>query len=86
MSAEVDLDALAADLDGYSAADCVALLREAALCETELGDSQGAIDALEPTLARPAQQRQVREGYWLLLALAAVLLVWAQGLVMRRSA
>ena len=29
--ADVDLDALAADLDGYSAADCVALLREAAL-------------------------------------------------------
>lgn len=28
---DVDLDALAADLDGYSAADCVALLREAAL-------------------------------------------------------
>ncbi|WP_343575913.1 AAA family ATPase [Mycobacterium sp.] len=28
---DVDLEALAADLDGYSAADCVALLREAAL-------------------------------------------------------
>ncbi|BBX24214.1 ATPase [Mycolicibacter terrae] len=28
---DVDLDALATDLDGYSAADCVALLREAAL-------------------------------------------------------
>jgi transitional endoplasmic reticulum ATPase len=28
---DVDLDALAADLDGYSAADCAALLREAAL-------------------------------------------------------
>ncbi|GAA1867625.1 hypothetical protein GCM10009836_55020 [Pseudonocardia ailaonensis] len=28
---DVDLDALAADLDGYSAADCAAILREAAL-------------------------------------------------------
>ncbi|SKY63417.1 vesicle-fusing ATPase [Mycobacteroides abscessus subsp. abscessus] len=27
----IDLDALAADLEGYSAADCAALLREAAL-------------------------------------------------------
>jgi transitional endoplasmic reticulum ATPase len=31
LSADVDLDALAAGLKGYSAADCVALLREAAL-------------------------------------------------------
>ena len=31
LSADVDLDALAGELDGYSAADCVALLREAAL-------------------------------------------------------
>ncbi|MCG5432234.1 AAA family ATPase [Mycobacterium sp. MYCO198283] len=31
LAVDVDLDALAADLDGYSAADCVALLREAAL-------------------------------------------------------
>ena len=45
-----------------------------------------AIDALEPTLSRPAQQRQVREGYWLALALAAALLVWARWLVFRRSA
>jgi Ca-activated chloride channel homolog len=45
-----------------------------------------AIDALEPTLARPAQQRQVREWYWLALALAAVLLVWARWMASRRSA
>jgi Ca-activated chloride channel family protein len=45
-----------------------------------------AIDALEPTLSRPAQRRQVREGYWLALALAAALLVWARWLVFRRSA
>lgn len=31
LAADVDLDALADDLDGYSAADCSALLREAAL-------------------------------------------------------
>ena len=31
LSADVDLDQVAAGLDGYSAADCVALLREAAL-------------------------------------------------------
>ncbi len=31
LSDDVDLDALAAELNGYSAADCVALLREAAL-------------------------------------------------------
>ncbi|MFD4292176.1 AAA family ATPase [Rhodococcus sp. NPDC058505] len=31
LAADVDLEALAADLDGYSAADCSALLREAAL-------------------------------------------------------
>jgi SpoVK/Ycf46/Vps4 family AAA+-type ATPase len=31
LAADVDLDALAAELDGYSAADCAAVLREAAL-------------------------------------------------------
>jgi Ca-activated chloride channel family protein len=45
-----------------------------------------AIDQLEPTLARPAQQRQLREWYWLALALAAALLVWARWLSFRRSA
>lgn len=45
-----------------------------------------AIDRLEPTLPRPAQQRQVREGYWALLALAAVMLAWARWLAARRSA
>jgi Ca-activated chloride channel family protein len=45
-----------------------------------------AIDRLEPTLSPPAQQRQVREWYWVLLALAAALLVWARWLVSRRSA
>jgi Ca-activated chloride channel family protein len=45
-----------------------------------------AIDALEPTLSRPAQQRQVREWYWVLLAVAAALLVWTRWLVLRRTA
>ncbi len=39
---DVDLDALAVDLDGYSAADCAALLREAAL--TALRRSMEATD------------------------------------------
>lgn len=45
-----------------------------------------AIDALEPSLSRPARQRQVREWYWAMLALAAAALVWAQWLVLRRTA
>jgi len=45
-----------------------------------------AIDMLEPTLPRPAHQRQVREWYWVALALAAAMLVWARWLTSRRSA
>jgi Ca-activated chloride channel family protein len=45
-----------------------------------------AIDRLEPTLARPAQHRQVREGYWALLALAALMLAWARWLALRQTA
>ena len=45
-----------------------------------------AIDQLEPTLSRPAQHRQVREGYWVLLALAALLLAWARWLTVRQGA
>jgi len=44
-----------------------------------------AIDRLEPTLSRPAQYRQVREGYWVLLALAAVMLAWARWLALRQT-
>lgn len=46
LSKEVDLKALAADLDGYSAADCVALLREAALTAM-----RRSIDAADVTAA-----------------------------------
>ncbi len=55
----VDLDAIAADLDGYSAADCVALLREAALtamrrsidaADVTLADVQAALQTVRPSL------------------------------------
>ncbi|WAJ45891.1 AAA family ATPase [Mycobacterium sp. Aquia_216] len=46
LSADADLDAIAAELDGYSAADCVALLREAALTAM-----RRSIDAAEVTAA-----------------------------------
>ena len=50
---DVDLDALASDLDGYSAADCAALLREAAL--TAMRES---LDAGEVTAAHVATARE----------------------------
>ena len=50
---DVDLDALAADLDGYSAADCVALLREAALTAM-----RRSIDAADVTMADIAAARE----------------------------
>jgi transitional endoplasmic reticulum ATPase len=49
----VDLAALAADLDGYSAADCVALLREAALTAM-----RRSIDAADVTAADVARARE----------------------------
>lgn len=45
-----------------------------------------AIDRFEPTLANPAQHRQVREWYWGLLALAAVALAGARWLNLRHTA
>jgi Ca-activated chloride channel family protein len=45
-----------------------------------------AIDQLEPTLARPAQHRQVREWYWVLLAVAAFMLAGARWLMLRHTA
>lgn len=50
LSKEVDLKNLAADLDGYSAADCVALLREAAL--TAMRRSIDAADVTAEDLAK----------------------------------
>lgn len=69
LSADVDLDALAADLEGYSAADCVALLREAALtamrrsidaADVTAADVAKARDAVRPSLD-PAQVESLRE-------------------------
>ena len=53
LSKEVDLGRLAADLDGYSAADCVALLREAALTAM-----RRSIDAADVTAADVATARE----------------------------
>lgn len=50
---DVDLDALAVDLDGYSAADCAALLREAALAAM-----RRSIDAADVTAADVASARE----------------------------
>ena len=69
LSAEVDLDELAADLDGYSAADCVALLREAALtamrrsidaADVTAADLATASENVRPSLD-PAQIESLRE-------------------------
>lgn len=53
LAADVDLDALASELDGYSAADCVALLREAALTAM-----RRSIDAADVTAADVTQARE----------------------------
>ncbi|MFR9801538.1 AAA family ATPase [Pseudonocardia sp. RS010] len=53
LGADVDLDALAADLEGYSAADCAAVLREAAL--TAMRES---LDATEVTAAHLDKARR----------------------------
>jgi transitional endoplasmic reticulum ATPase len=53
LSGDVDLDAVADELDGYSAADCVALLREAALTAM-----RRSIDAADVTAADVAAARQ----------------------------
>lgn len=53
LSSDVDLDEVAAGLDGYSAADCVALLREAALTAM-----RRSIDAANVTAADLATARE----------------------------
>lgn len=68
LAGDVDLDALADDLDGYSAADCVALLREAALtamrrsidaADVTAEDVAKARDNVRPSLD-PAQVESLR--------------------------
>lgn len=53
LAPDVDLDALAEELDGYSAADCVALLREAALSAM-----RRSIDAADVTMEDVAKARE----------------------------
>jgi transitional endoplasmic reticulum ATPase len=53
LATEVDLDALAKDMDGYSAADCTAVLREAALAAM-----RRSLDAPEVTAADVLAARQ----------------------------
>ncbi|BBX75101.1 AAA family ATPase [Mycobacterium shinjukuense] len=53
LAADVDLDEVAAGLDGYSGADCVALLREAALAAM-----RRSIDAADVTAADLASARE----------------------------
>lgn len=53
LAEDVDLDALASELDGYSAADCAALLREAALAAM-----RESLDAGEVTAAHLATARR----------------------------
>jgi len=68
LSADVDLDEVASELDGYSAADCVALLREAALTamrrsidatDVTAGDLAAARETVRPSLD-PAQVESLR--------------------------
>jgi transitional endoplasmic reticulum ATPase len=68
LSDDVDLDALAGELEGYSAADCVALLREAALtamrrsidaADVTAADVATARDAVRPSLD-PVQVESLR--------------------------
>jgi transitional endoplasmic reticulum ATPase len=54
LSADVDLDAVAAELDGYSAADCVALLREAALTAMRRSIDAADVTAADLETARKA--------------------------------
>lgn len=43
------------------------------------------IGRLEPTIARPAKQRQITEWYWLTLVAAVAFLIAAQGLTLREA-
>lgn len=54
LASDVDLEALARDLDGYSAADCSALVREAALTAM-----RASLDSTEVTAAQFAAARTV---------------------------
>ncbi|MGI9124547.1 MAG: AAA family ATPase, partial [Mycobacterium sp.] len=69
LSEEVDLKTLAGELDGYSAADCVALLREAALTAMRRSIDAAAVTAADVAKAKenvrpsldPAQVESLRD-------------------------
>jgi len=69
LSEDVDLKAVAADLDGYSAADCVALLRESALTAMRRSIDAADVTAEDVAIARqtvrpsldPAQIESLRK-------------------------
>jgi transitional endoplasmic reticulum ATPase len=69
LAPDVDLDELAGELDGYSAADCVALLREAALTAMRRSIDAADVTAADVAKARatvrpsldPAQVQSLRE-------------------------
>jgi len=52
MAPDVDLDALAGDLDGFSAADCAALVREAALAAMRESLTAATVTTAHVTVAR----------------------------------
>jgi transitional endoplasmic reticulum ATPase len=52
LSDDVDLDRVAAELEGYSGADCVALLREAALTAMRRSIDAADVTAADLTAAR----------------------------------
>ncbi|MDA3631129.1 AAA family ATPase, partial [Saccharopolyspora sp. WRP15-2] len=54
LASDVDIPALAADLDGYSAADCAALIREAALTAMRESLSAAEVSAAHLATARTA--------------------------------
>jgi transitional endoplasmic reticulum ATPase len=54
LSKDVDLKAVAIDLDGYSAADCVALLRESALTAIDAADVTAEDVAIARQTVRPS--------------------------------
>ncbi|RKT83803.1 AAA family ATPase [Saccharopolyspora antimicrobica] len=54
LASDVDIPALAADLDGYSAADCAALIREAALTAMRESLAAAEVSATHLTTARQA--------------------------------
>ncbi len=62
LNADVDLDTVAAELDGYSAADCAALLREAALAAMRRSIDAADVTAADVTAARQTVRPSLNQG------------------------